>query len=100
MDRTFHIEAEIRFLTAEEGGKSKPARSGYRPQFHYGGRDWDAVHEYPDTSEVMPGQTARALLSFLSPDEHRGRISVGMPFEIREGQRVVGRGTVTRVLAL
>jgi translation elongation factor EF-Tu-like GTPase len=100
MDRTFHIEAEIKFLTAAEGGKSKPARSGYRSQFHYGGRSWDAVHEYPDTPEAIPGQTVRALLSFLTPEEHRGHISVGMPFEIREGQRVVGRGTVTKLLAL
>jgi elongation factor Tu len=100
MDRTFHIEAEIRLLTAAEGGKTKPVRSGYRPQFHYGGRDWDAIHEYPGTLEVMPGQRVRALLSFLTPEEHRGHISVGMPFEIREGLRVVGHGTVTKVLAL
>lgn len=100
MDRTFHIEADIRFLTAGEGGKTKTIRSGYRPQFHYDGRDWDAIQEYPDVEEVAPGRTVRALLSFLSPDEHRGRISVGMPFEIREGRRVVGHGTVTKLLAL
>jgi translation elongation factor EF-Tu-like GTPase len=87
MDRTFHIEAEIRFLGTEEGGKKKPARSGYRPQFHYEGHDWDAVHEYPDVDQAAPGQTVRALLSFLSPEEHRGRVHPGMSFEIREGRK-------------
>lgn len=96
----FHIEAEITFLRTAQGGKTKPVRAGYRSQFHYAGHDWDALHEYPDVQEVHPGDTARALLSFLSPDEHRGRIHVGMPFELREGRRVVGRGVVTKLLNL
>ena len=37
------IEAEITFLTSEEGGKKLPVFSGYRPQFYYDGHDWDAV---------------------------------------------------------
>jgi hypothetical protein len=32
------------FLRTEEGGKTRPAFSGYRPQFYYEGEDWDAEH--------------------------------------------------------
>lgn len=94
------IEAEIRFLTTEEGGRNTPVRSGYRPQFYYDRHDWDAHQEYPDVEWVHPGETARTLLRFLSPDAHLGRVQVGMEFEVREGARVVGRGRVTEILNL
>ena len=94
------IEAEIRFLTSEEGGRHTPVWSGYRPQFYYDGHDWDAHQEYPDVEWVHPGETARTLLWFLSPDAHLDRVQVGMEFEVREGARAVGRGRVTKILNL
>jgi translation elongation factor EF-Tu-like GTPase len=39
-----HIEVELTFLLTEHGGRQMPVTSGYRPQFDYGGHDWDAVH--------------------------------------------------------
>lgn len=51
-------------------------------------------------SRVFAGRDGPRDVSFLSPDELRGRVHVGMRFEVREGQRVVGRGVVTKVLAL
>jgi translation elongation factor EF-Tu-like GTPase len=100
MPRARDIEVEIRFLSTVEGGRAGPALSGYRPQFYYDGHDWDAVHEYPDVSEVNPGDTVRAYLAFLSPQEHLGKIQPGMHFEIREGARTIGEGRVLRILAL
>jgi|SRR5437667_11873967 len=94
------VEAEIRFLTPEEGGRRTPVRSGYRPQFYYDGHDWDAHQEYLDAEWVQPGETARTLLWFLSPEAHLGRVHVGMEFEVREGARVVGRGRITKILNL
>ena len=95
-----HIEVEIYFLTAEEGGRSQPAYSGYQPQFYYDGNDWDARHIYPDVEEANPGERVRAYLGFLSPQEHVGKVTAGMAFEIREGARVVGKGLVTEILEL
>ena len=40
------IEAVITFLRTEDGGKTRPVYSGYRPQFYYDGEDWDAEHTY------------------------------------------------------
>ena len=94
------IEAEIYFLTPEEGGRSTPAFSNYRPQFYYNGHDWDAPHTYPDVEQVNPGDTVRAYLGFLSPQEHLGKVYVGMEFEIREGARTVGKGVVTKIIEL
>lgn len=94
------IEVEITFLPTEHGGRRSPAFSGYRPQFYYGGHDWEAHHEYPDVVQVNPGETVRAFLTFLSPDKHVGKVMPGMPFLIREGQRVVGYGCVRQILDL
>jgi translation elongation factor EF-Tu-like GTPase len=94
------IEAEITFVPAEEGGRSTPAFSGYRPQFYYDGHDWDADQEYPDVESVLPGETVRALLRFISPDAHLGRLHPGTEFQVREGARIVARGRVTQILHL
>ena len=94
------IATIITFMPTEHGGRKGPAFSNYRPQFYYDGGDWDAVHEYPDVERVEPGQTVRALLCFLSPEAHVGKLKPGTPFLIREGQKVVGYGAVTKILAL
>ena len=94
------VEVEVTFLSAENGGRSRPVTSGYRPQFHYDGHDWDATQTYIGRNEVAPGETVRAYLSFLSPEMHVGRIRPCMPFLIREGFRVVGYGVVLSVLEL
>jgi translation elongation factor EF-Tu-like GTPase len=94
------LEAEITFVTTAEGGRKGPAYSGYRPQFFYDGHDWDALQEYPNVEQVLPGDRVTARLWLISPDAHRGRVAVGMRFDLREGQRVVARGVVTRLVAL
>ena len=94
------IEAEIYFLTPEEGGRAVPAFTGYRPQFYYNGQDWDASHIYPDVEVANPGETVRAYLGFLSPQEHLGKVYAGMEFLIREGSRTVGKGVITKIIEL
>ena len=91
------IEAEIYFLTFEEGGRKSAVFSNYRPQFYYNGHDWDAPQTYPDVEQVNPGDTVRAYLGFLSPKEHFGKIYIGMEFLIREGARTVGKGVITKI---
>ena len=94
------VEAEITFVPTEQGGRKTPTFSGYRPQFYYGGQDSAAEHEYPDVEKVMPGQTVRALLRFLSPNFHVGWVHPGLEFQVREGARVVAHGRITKILYL
>lgn len=95
-----HIEAEIRFLTTEEGGRQGYVASGYGSQFYYDGEDHGAFHEYPDVDRVFPGETARVHLTFLHPEYHIGRVYPGKEFQIRDGIRVVASGRVTKILSL
>lgn len=88
------------FLPTEHGGRKGFALSGYRPQFYFECEDYDALLEFPDVPRVHPGETARAFLTLSHPELLVGRLSPGKPFLIREGQRVLGYGTVIRLIEL
>jgi translation elongation factor EF-Tu-like GTPase len=94
------IEARIRYLTTAEGGRQTGVFSGYRGQFYYGGNDYDGFQSFPDVECVVLGTEVRAFVEFSKArwDEvHRHSIYVGMPFEIHEGAKVVGKGIITRL---
>jgi len=94
------IEAEITFLTPEEGGRKTPAYSGYRPQFYYDGNHWDARQDYVGVSEVYPGQTVTTELTFANPHYQLGKLYPGKEFLVYEGHIIVARGKVTKILNL
>ena len=55
---------------------------------------------FPDVEQVKPGESARAYFGFVSPKEHIGKVHVGMEFQVREGDRIVANGIVTKILEL
>lgn len=92
------IEAEIYYLSEEEGGRKTPVGNGYRGQLYYNGKDWDAPQQFIDKVWCNPGETVRVQLQTLSSEYHVGQIKQGMEFETREGSKTVGRGKVLKVL--
>lgn len=92
------LEAEIYYLTVEEGGRKTSVKSGYRGQFYYDGNDWDAQQEFINKQECKPGESVCVYLHTLSPQYHQEKFFVGKGFEIREGAKVVGRGNITNVI--
>ncbi|MCF6244674.1 MAG: hypothetical protein L3J43_06520 [Sulfurovum sp.] len=103
MKRFKDIEVELYFLLPEEGGRTTPITKNtiYRPQFYYNKRDWVADHQYPDIdTKIYPGDTVKAFLTFMSPQEHINKVFKGMEFLIREGSRTVARGKIVRILEL
>jgi hypothetical protein len=92
------LEADIYYLTAAEGGRITPVASSYRGQFHYDNHDWDAMQQFLDKEWCELGDTVKVLLQTASSDFHCGKFYVGKTFEIREGSKVVGKGTITKVL--
>lgn len=94
------IEVVMTFLRTDEGGRKMPIFSGYRPQFYYAGGEGDAQHTYLGVEQVNPGDTVTAQLMFYRPQNHVGKIAVGIEFLIREGDRTVATGKVTKILNL
>lgn len=92
------IEAEIYYLTEEEGGRKTAIGNGYRGQFYYDGRDWDALQEFIDKEMCQPGETIKVKMETLSPDFHAGKFWIGKEFKIKEGDNTVGNGVIKKVL--
>ena len=94
-----HFSAKIYYLTKAEGGRSTQVHSGYRGQFFYEGKNWDAGQEFMDSQECNPGGTVIALLQTASPQNHYGKLFVGKEFEIREGAVTGGVGAIKELFS-
>lgn len=92
------LEGEIYYLTEQEGGRKENVKSGYRGQFYYNGREWDASQDFIDKAICQPGETVKVRLQTSSPNFHVGQFYVGQDFETREGAKTVGRGKITKVI--
>jgi len=94
---TPHIKfnAEVLFLTKEEGGRHTPFFTGYRPQFYIRTTDVTGVVKLPEGAEmIMPGDNVTVEVELITPVA----IENGLRFAIREGGRTVGAGVVTNIL--
>ncbi len=80
--------AELYLLAAKEGGRRKPFRSGYRPQFFFGATDVTGALEVAD--EVLPGTRAEVGFALDRPVG----LEPGVRFTLREGGRTIGTGVV------
>jgi elongation factor Tu len=91
--------AMLHLLSGAEGGRHKPVRSGYSPQFYVRTTDVSGVLEFNGAdggavTPVVPGQTVPVTVALGKPVA----LDVGQTFAIREGGRTVGAGTVTALL--
>jgi elongation factor Tu len=89
------LEAQVYALRTEEGGRHKPFFSGYRPQFFFRTTDVNgALHLEEGSEMVMPGDTATMTVELGKPIA----ADVGLSFAVREGNKTVAAGTVTKLL--
>ena len=89
------FRAEVYVLTKDEGGRHTPFFGNYRPQFYFRTADVTGIVQLDDGVEmVMPGDSAELTIELNKPValEERSR------FAIREGNRTVGSGIVTRIV--
>jgi len=86
--------AEIYVLKADEGGRSKPFFTGYRPQAFIRTADCAVDVTLPDGVEMaMPGDNLEVDLKLLNPLP----IVIGQRFAVREGGRTVAAGVITEL---
>lgn len=91
-------EAVVTFLSTEEGGRQGPARSGYRP--HHRVRDdylTTGIHQYIDQEWVQPGESARAYITFITPEAYPRCLWIGRVLYVQEGSKVVASARIVRV---
>lgn len=88
------FEAEVYFLSKEEGGRHKPVFAGYKPQFYIRTTDVTGELKLPEGTEMaMPGDTVNITVELINPIvlEEKQR------FTIREGGKTVGAGVVIKI---
>lgn len=90
------FNAQVLFLTKEEGGRHTPIYNGYRPQFYFRTTDVTGVLNLPEGIEmIMPGDNVDNLIvELITPVA----MEEGLRFAIREGGRTVGAGVVTKIV--
>ena len=89
------FEAEVYVLSKEEGGRSTPFFSGYRPQFYFRTTDvTGALTLLGDAEMCMPGDNVKLKVELIEPIAMQENVR----FAIREGGRTVGSGVVTKIL--
>jgi len=94
--------AKIYVLTKDEGGRSKPFKSGYKPQFFFRVSNVtgtitlikDADRENDDELWVMPGDNLVVKVDLIE----NAVINAGLRFVMREGKLTIGAGTIISIL--
>lgn len=96
------VRARLSLKGTEEGGRSRPIATGYRPSFWLGAivngeRAYsDAAVYLEGIEQLEPGETAVVRLRPSLPDDWRD-IEVGSEIELCEGRRVLGVATVVEL---
>jgi elongation factor Tu len=96
------VESHTRFecktviLGEDEGGRKKPFKTGYRPQFYFRTTDvTGSIELLGDRKMVLPGDIdVDMCVQLIKPVA----IEPELRFAIREGGRTVGAGTVTKII--
>ncbi len=90
------FEGEVYVLTKEEGGRSTPFFSGYKPQFYFRTTDVTGKLDLLGGAEMcMPGDNVKMAIDL---ENKPIAMEEGLRFAIREGGRTVGSGVVTKIV--
>ncbi len=89
------FEAEIYVLNKDEGGRTTPFFTGYRPQFYFRTTDVTGTIALKgeDVTMCMPGDNVTIDVELHTPIA----CEENLRFAIREGGRTVGSGVVTKI---
>jgi len=88
------FEAQMYVLSKEEGGRHTPFVDGYQPQMFTRTGDISCKIQLPDGKMVMPGEDASFTVELIN----QLAIEEGQRFTVREGNKTVGTGVISRIL--
>lgn len=92
--------AKLQYRTTEEGGRSTPAFSKYRPQVKFDFEEMQTSGEqtFLNKEQVFPGESVTAKIRILGVELFKHRLEPEMNFEFREGSRIIGTGEILEIL--
>lgn len=92
--------AELNYRTSAKGGRSTPAKSGYRPavKFDFDEMQTSGQQTFIGKDTVFPGETVDAKIKIIASDYFAGCLTEGLIFEFREGPRIIGTGMIKQII--
>lgn len=92
--------ALLTFLPAQEGGRTTPVSSGYRPalRFPFALGQFTAIQDFMEVELVYPGDSLKAMVTLLDQDYFADKIYQGLDFDFFEGEMEIGHGVITKIL--
>lgn len=95
------VRARLRLVPAQDGGRTRPIATGYRPNWGFGERDGDVPQFWmgqvylTDREWLQPGDEADVRVCVVGERWQRAR--VGDVIDVCEGPRLVGRATLIAI---
>jgi elongation factor Tu len=90
------FKGQIYVLTKEEGGRTTPFFSGYRPQFYFRTTDVTGTVKLLGGAEMcMPGDNIEVEVDLMGKPV---AMEKGVRFAVREGGKTIGSGAVTEII--
>ena len=92
--------AELKYTTAEQGGRSMPAFSNYRPQIKFEIDEMRTCGQqiFIGRDKVYPGESVKAKIQITGVQFFKNRLEEGMNFEFLEGAILIGTGKILTIL--
>jgi len=93
------FKAKVYILSEKEGGRSKPFKSGYKPQFFFRVSNITGtivLDKKTDDDEtiVMPGESLTIEVVLVE----KAVINKGLRFVMREGKKTIGAGAILEII--
>lgn len=92
--------AQLTYKSTENGGRTTPAHSGYRPtiKFPFDKMQTSGSQTFIDAEKAFPGETVYAKIRIIAFEYFAGRLAEGMCFDFREGDKIIGTGEIKRIV--
>jgi len=88
------FEAKSYLLTKDEGGRHKPFKSSYKPQFFFRTANITGEIILKDAEVAMPGETILFEVKLVE----KAPVNEGLRFVMREGTKTLGAGIILKIL--
>ena len=90
-----NFKARVYILSDKEGGRAKPFRSGYKPQFFFRVSNITGTVILDENVELgMPGENLIIRVEFMK----KAVINEGLRFIMREGKLTIGTGIIIEII--
>jgi elongation factor Tu len=87
--------ARVYLLSEKEGGRAKPFKTGYKPQFFFRVSNVTGTINLENDSDLaMPGENLNIKVVLME----KSVINVGLRFVMREGKLTIGAGVIVSVI--